>query len=107
MRLVNALRTKGPSGGIGPTISGNDLADHVIGNVRSIAEAKLAHIPSLFTQYTDHTVRHSDSVVVILDRIVPDELLQKMNEWELYFLLCACYLHDIGMLEACPPLSSD
>ena len=67
-----------------------------------MASYKLDHTRDLFPEFTDHTIRHSDSVVEILDRLVPDGIKEGLSAWELYFLVAATYLHDIGLVEGCP-----
>jgi hypothetical protein len=52
--------------------------------------------------FTDHTIKHSDGVLAILDWLLLDEAKDQLNAWELYFLVAATYLHDIGMVEGCP-----
>jgi hypothetical protein len=49
--------------------------------------------------FTDHGVHHSERIVEILGSIL-DHLQttpQRLNSQELFVLLCAAYLHDIGM----------
>lgn len=48
------------------------------------------------TYFTDHTVRHSDRIIRLLDSMC-GLLREPLNEDEAYVLLCAAYLHDIGM----------
>jgi hypothetical protein len=52
-----------------------------------------------FLWFTDHGVGHSERLIDILSQIVSH--LRTTSKWlspqELYILLAACYLHDIGM----------
>lgn len=48
--------------------------------------------------FTDHGVTHSEGIVSILDRMIPVDVLGKMNEYEVFFMLCGAWLHDVGML---------
>jgi tetratricopeptide (TPR) repeat protein len=50
----------------------------------------------LLRQYTDHTVAHSLRVIFILDKLCP-LLKVSLTDDEVYVLLCAAFLHDIGM----------
>ena len=93
MTILDALRSKQ---------GGDQLATLLESTVRRNAEVMLRRIGSLFPQYTDHTIEHSNNVVRILDWLVPAAAKQNLNKWELYFLVAAAYLHDLGMLEACP-----
>lgn len=56
--------------------------------------------------YTDHGPKHSERVIDLIGQILrplyPDYLSRRENDfplsdYELYILLAACYLHDIGM----------
>src|SRR5437867_2285199 len=93
MNLLDTLRQRP---------GGQALADRLTQEVRQRAADKLTHVRALFPTFTDHSIRHSDSVVSILDWLIPDKLKAAFNSWELYFLIAATYLHDIGMAENCP-----
>jgi hypothetical protein len=49
--------------------------------------------------FTDHTISHSERIIELLAQIVANlqETNQALTAIELYILLAACYLHDIGM----------
>ncbi len=51
----------------------------------------------LFPQYTDHSELHSLTVIDSCNRIIGEEQVKKLNKDEIYILLAACYLHDVGM----------
>ena len=93
MKMLEALAKKN---------GGDTLVYRLQNDVRETALLKLEHVRDLFPEFTDHSMRHGDGVVAILDWLVPDALKNKLNKWELYFLIAAAYLHDIGMVEACP-----
>ena len=42
---------------------------------------------------------HSSKVEKYLNDLVPDKVKKKLNKFEIYVLLCAVYLHDIGYLK--------
>ncbi|ODS41779.1 MAG: hypothetical protein A7315_00250 [Candidatus Altiarchaeales archaeon WOR_SM1_79] len=42
---------------------------------------------------------HSSKVEYYIDQLVPDEVKERLNEFEIYVLLCAVYLHDIGYVK--------
>jgi len=67
--------------------------------IRKNAAPILAKITELFSDYTIHDIRHSEQVVGILGWLIPEDLLNKMNSYELFFLVTASYLHDIGMAD--------
>lgn len=50
-----------------------------------------------FPHYTDHGISHCESVESKLNEFIPDGIKNKLNEYEIFFLLCAVWLHDIGM----------
>jgi hypothetical protein len=60
--------------------------------IRNWAEPLLVH--GMHTGYTDHTIAHSDRVIVYLSRISQVCLL---NKYEACILIGASYVHDIGM----------
>lgn len=50
------------------------------------------------SNFTDHSVSHSDQLCEIVDKLtVSLEPQKKLNEEEAYVLYAACYLHDAGM----------
>jgi tetratricopeptide (TPR) repeat protein len=48
--------------------------------------------------YTDHGESHCESVEGNLDELISDEIKQEMNEYEIFFLLAAVWLHDVGIM---------
>ena len=92
MKIIDALRSKD---------EGQPLANR-LNDIRHRAADKLTHTRDLFPQFTDHTITHSEGVLDILDWLLPDQIKEQLNAWELYFLVAATYLHDIGMVESCP-----
>lgn len=53
----------------------------------------------LHRYYTDHTVNHSDRIVALLDGLTAGMMRtdKRLSPIEVYVLLAATYLHDIGM----------
>ena len=47
--------------------------------------------------YTSHGIDHSESIEKTFDDLISDEVKEKMNDAELFVLLCSAYFHDIGM----------
>jgi len=66
-------------------------------SVKRRARPFLGRISDNFPEYTIHDISHSEQVIANLDWLIPDDVKQAMNDHEIYFLLLACYLHDIGM----------
>ena len=51
----------------------------------------------IFPEYTDHSELHSMTVIDSCNRLIGKKQMEKLNEDEIFVLLVACYLHDIGM----------
>jgi hypothetical protein len=81
---------------------GERLATQIEDQIRPEAEKRLKHATALFPQFTDHSVEHSDRVVDLLGYLIPELVAEKLNAWEIYFLIAATYLHDLGMILECP-----
>jgi molecular chaperone HtpG len=79
--------------------SKNDDLYHDLNSVIEKTEPLLSLIAIDFPQYTLHDINHSELVVIRLNTIIPDSLKEKLNEYEIFFLLCSAYLHDIGMAD--------
>lgn len=47
--------------------------------------------------YTPHNIEHSHQVEEVINRLVPERLVEDMSAQEIYLLLMAIYLHDVGM----------
>jgi len=77
--------------------SKNEDLYHDLKLVAKKAEILLSRIVIDFPQYTLHDIKHSELVITRLNTIIPDNLKEKFNEYEIFFLLCSAYLHDIGM----------
>lgn len=51
----------------------------------------------LFPEYTDHSELHSMTVIDSCNRLIGKDQIEKLNADEIYILLTACYMHDVGM----------
>lgn len=47
--------------------------------------------------YTDHGSAHCEGVEAKLNELIPDDFKKELNEYEIFFLLSAVWLHDVGM----------
>ena len=65
--------------------------------LKEFAMVKLEEIELLFPEFPKHNIEHSEKVIENLNKIIYDNLKKDLNEYEIYFLLAAAYLHDIGM----------
>ena len=57
----------------------------------------LSNFLILFPTFTDHSELHSMSVIELCNELIGEEQILKMSDDEIYVLLMACYLHDVGM----------
>jgi hypothetical protein len=76
----------------------NDRLWRALGNVRQAAE-EIWDAP-LHRYYTDHKVTHSERVIEKLDGLTAGIMARaghRLSPSEIYVLLAAAYLHDIGM----------
>jgi hypothetical protein len=48
--------------------------------------------------YTDHGETHCEAVEINLNELIPDNIKQNMNEYEIFLLLSSVLLHDIGIM---------
>ena len=62
-----------------------------------VCQRILSNFRQLFPEYTDHSELHSLTVIDSCNRLIGTEQIDKMNKNEIFVLLMAGYLHDIGM----------
>lgn len=69
-------------------------------SIRSTA-SEIWETPRL-QHFTKHGIEHSENIITILDSILGDmsTMKSKLSEHEVFILLAAAYLHDIGMQSA-------
>ena len=51
-----------------------------------------------FPKYTNHGTDYLTNVENYVNLMIPDNIKEQMSEEEIFFLLCAVWLHDIGMV---------
>lgn len=75
------------------------LATRVL-EIREELSKWLPHVPQFFWHYTSHGLDHSDRIVAQLSRLLFNKTkpVVQFSSAEAYCLLCAAYLHDIGMV---------
>lgn len=66
--------------------------------IKDQAKDILPKIRVIFSGYTNHDIKHAENVVWNLNEIIPDSIKSKLNDEEIFCLLCAAWLHDIGMV---------
>jgi molecular chaperone HtpG len=65
--------------------------------IQGTAEGYLKKITEIFPEYTPHDIGHKFTVIENLSKLIPLALAKTMNKYEIFFLLSAAYVHDIGM----------
>lgn len=64
---------------------------------RKIISPLLEEFRINFQEFTDHSIKHSDTVSFYIAEMLNELEIENLNSDELYILLMACVLHDIGM----------
>jgi molecular chaperone HtpG len=70
-----------------------------LGNIRARVQPLLSRIVETFPDYTIHDIRHSDKVIEKMNEIIPGQLKDELNAYEIFFIIASGYLHDIGMVD--------
>lgn len=78
-------------------MSGETLI-HDLAKVEKNAEPLLSRIVEIFPDFTEHDIKHSRRILKELKKIIPSSLKNRLNVYEIYFLIASSYLHDIGMV---------
>ncbi len=78
--------------------NGNDLL-HEIEEIKDAATPLLNRIWLTFPEYTPHDTSHSEVVLTRINDIISSNLKEKLNNYEIYFIIVSAYLHDIGMAD--------
>jgi molecular chaperone HtpG len=63
----------------------------------------LSYVPATFPNYTCHTIKHSDEIILQLSRLLftngdYSRPVVSLSAIEAYILACSAYLHDAGMV---------
>lgn len=66
--------------------------------IEKLASAVLTYTAGGFPYFTPHGFTHSLKVEENLDWLIPDEEKPKLNDWEIFFLIVAAWMHDWGMV---------
>jgi len=62
-----------------------------------VSQQILSKYKQIFPEYTDHSQLHSLTVIDSCNRLIGRGQIEKLNKDEVFVLLMACYLHDVGM----------
>ena len=83
-----------------------DLSDNIkepslqrkLDSVKDYAKQNLLRFWQIHApHFVDHGETHCSSIESLLVRIIPQAVLEKMTEHEIFLLSCGIWLHDIGM----------
>lgn len=58
----------------------------------------LGRVEGMFSTYTDHSIRHIDHMLAMLDWVVPGVTKEKMTPVDWLMVTLAIYYHDLGMV---------
>lgn len=72
---------------------------HIENNVKNVA----SRVRTIFSTYTNHDINHLQNVESYVNEIVNEKSSKKLTADEIFCLLSAVWLHDIGMI----PLDDD
>lgn len=75
-----------------PSLSGR------LEEIQDIAMGLLSYTQGKFPYFTPHGFSHSLNVEENLNWMIPDDVKNKMNSHEVFFLLIAAWMHDWGMV---------
>lgn len=71
----------------------SEMVKAVVDYVIPLLQTIYANMP----EYTLHDETHSAKVLALMGKIIPEDVLNSLNEPELALLILSAYLHDIGM----------
>jgi hypothetical protein len=82
------------------TLANKEDSEKILPTVEKIVEyvsPLLQKIPENMPEFTLHDPAHSNKIIEIMDKIIPEVVIQNFNSIELSLLILSAYLHDIGM----------
>lgn len=80
----------------------SDEGNRLLNNLERIKQSVsplLKKIIITFPDFTSHDIDHSDRILEQFNENFPDTLKEKLNEYEIFFLIASIYLHDLGMVK--------
>src|SRR3989442_9490551 len=79
-----------------PSIFGSLNLTSIRENVGEIL--KLIGRDGIFREYTLHDANHIDSMLALVDKLIPDDTVDNMRTADWLLIVLSCYSHDLGML---------
>lgn len=67
-------------------------------HIKSIVTSVMSNSRIFFPTYTNHDLKHLNNVEKYIDSILPENIKNDLNNEEIFCLLSAAWLHDIGMI---------
>lgn len=78
----------------------NQEYSHTLSCIRKIASALAEKISSTLPEYTDHSVKHMDSLWRISGEVLTQREIERFSASEAFLLGASFYVHDLGMAAA-------
>src|SRR4051812_25035393 len=94
---MNDLPNKITSSKLWRHLGENLELQRVIYDLRIIAESISNQTARLLPGYTDHSIKHMDTLWVITDQVFTPEEISQFSKGETFILGCSFYVHDLGM----------
>lgn len=69
-----------------------------LAQIEKMAKPLLSYTQGNFPYYTPHDFHHSLTVEENLNWLILDKVKEQLNKYEIFFLICAAWLHDWGMV---------
>ncbi len=79
----------------------NSILYNKLQEIEKLAAPLLNYTAGSFPYFTPHGFSHSKQVEENLNWLIPDEIKPSLNEWEIFFMIVAAWMHDWGMV--CKP----
>lgn len=79
-----------------PAIFGSVNLTDIRANVMEIL--KLIGRDGIFREYTLHDGNHIDQMLALVDKLIPENTVEKMKTADWFMIVLSCYFHDLGML---------
>ena len=67
-------------------------------HIESLVTSVIANSRIFFSTYTNHDLKHLNNVEENINRILPENTKNDLNNEEIFCLLSATWLHDVGMI---------
>lgn len=69
----------------------------LLDDIKADSEGHLSRVNEFMPGYDDHSVKHAESVLNNIDRLIGEDGIKKHSVYDLFILAASSYLHDWGM----------